>query len=90
MRTPGTKLLKIWMLIAAISLLSEKSEGQELGFSLFSYPSIGYNLVYEPGMNGAGASIFYNRGKFKKLNLSLSGEYAMTTWGHQGFFGFGG
>ena len=89
MKMTGTKIIKIWILIAAIGMITIRSKGQEIGFSFLAYPSAGYNLVMEPGMNGAGASFFYNRTKYDQLNLSLSAEYAMTTWGHQVFSGIG-
>lgn len=85
----GNRLIKALLIVATLSLISTEGQSQEVGFSFLSYPSPGYNLVWEPGMNGSGVSFFINRHKFKKLNLSLSGEYAMTTWGHQAFFGLG-
>lgn len=89
MKMTGTKIIKIWILIAAIGMITNRSNGQEIGFSFLAYPSAGYNLVMETGMNGAGASFFYNRTKYDQLNFSLSAEYAMTTWGHQIFSGIG-
>lgn len=89
MKTIGTKVLKASFTLAIFVLLIPIGKSQEVGFSLMAYPSAGYNLVFEPGMNGTGVSVFYNRQKFKKLNLSLSGEYAVTTWGNQAFFGLG-
>ena len=85
----GTKILKASFILALLVLLIPKGKSQEFGFSFLAYPSAGYNLVFEPGMNGYGASVFYNRQKFKKLNLSISGEYASSTWGSQAFFGLG-
>ncbi len=85
----GTRLLRIGVFIASFFLLIQNGNSQEIGFSLNSFVSPSYNLIYEPGMNGGGISIFYNRQKFKRLNLSLSGEYAMSTWGHQTFVGLG-
>ena len=85
----GTRLHRIGVLIALLSRLIQNGNSQEIGFSLKSFVSPSYNLVYQPGMNGGGVSIFYNRQKFNKLNISLSGEYAISTWGHQAFFGLG-
>lgn len=85
----GTKTIKYFLLLVFLFSFLKSGKSQEIGFSLLAYPSPAYNLVYEPGMNGFGASVFYKREKFKKLNLSMSAEYAMTSWGHQTFFGFG-
>jgi len=85
----GTRLIKAFLIILAIILIKPDGKTQETGFSVMAYPSAGYNLIWEPGMNGGGISVFFNRQKYSKLNLSLSGEYAMTTWGHQAFFGIG-
>lgn len=85
----GSRLTKIFLLILVLALFKPEGKSQEIGFSFLAYPSAGYNLVWEPGMNGGGFSLFLNRQKYKKLNLSMSGEYAMTTWGHQAFFGLG-
>lgn len=85
----GTRYIKTILLLVVLFLLTHKGKTQEFGFSVLSYPSLGYNLVFEPGMNGGGASLFFNRQKFKKLNLSLSAEYALSTWGSQAFFGLG-
>jgi len=40
-------------------------------------------------MNGGGMAVFYNQQRYDKLNLSISGEYALTTWGNQAFLGVG-
>ena len=85
----GTRIIKFCIVIASLLLTVNNAKGQEFGFSILAYPSAGYNLVLEPGMNGGGASLFYNGQRNKKLNLSLSAEYAMTTWGHQSFVGIG-
>jgi hypothetical protein len=85
----GTKKIKYFLLFLFFFSFIQSSKSQEIGFSLLAYPSPAYNLVYEPGMNGFGASIFVKREKSKKLNLSMSAEYAMTSWGHQTFLGFG-
>ncbi len=85
----GTKLLKGCLLVACLLLFLKTGKAQEFGLSVLAYPSAGYNLVLEPGMNGGGMAVFFNRQKYKKLNLSLSGEYALTTWGNQAFIGLG-
>ena len=85
----GTKIIKASFTLALLVLLIPNGKAQEFGFSVLTYPSTGYNLVFEPGMNGGGMAVFFNRQKYKKLNLSLSGEYALTTWGNEAFFGLG-
>lgn len=85
----GIRLIKLVIIISSLFFITRNGNSQEVGISGLSYFSPGYNLVTEPGMNGAGISIFYNRQMFEKLNLSISGEYAMSTWGNQVFFGFG-
>ncbi len=85
----GIRLLKSCLLVASLFLLVQTGKAQEFGLSVSAYPSLGYNLVFEPGMNGGGMAVFFNRQKYKKLNLSLSGEYSLTTWGNEAFFGLG-
>lgn len=85
----GNKFLKTFLILVCLFLTLQKGKTQEFGFSALSYPSLGYNLVFEPGMNGGGMAIFFNRQRYDKLNLSISGEYALTTWGNQAFMGVG-
>ena len=85
----GTRLIKLVIIITSMLFLSRNGNSQEVGVSALSYFSPSYNLVLEPGMNGAGFSFFYNRQRYRRLNFSISGEYAMSTWGHQAFLGFG-
>ena len=72
----GIRLIKALLIVLAIMLIKPEAKSQEIGFSFMAYPSAGYNLVWEPGMNGGGFSVFVNRQKYRKLNLSISGEYA--------------
>jgi hypothetical protein len=85
----GNNSFKICLIILCLFVFTQKGKTQEFGISGLVYPSLAYNLVFEPGMNGGGVAVFFNRQKFKKLNLSLSGEYALSTWGNQGFLGIG-
>jgi len=85
----GTRLIKLVIIIASMFLLTGKGNSQEIGISAMTYISPGYNFVLDPGMNGAGFSVFYNGQKHRRLNLSISGEYAMSTWGHQALLGIG-
>ena len=85
----GNRLLKAFLILACLFFTLQKGKTQEFGFSALAYPSLGYNLVYEPGMNGGGMAVFFNRQRHDKLNLSVSGEYALTTWGNHAFLGVG-
>jgi len=85
----GTKYLKILFILSCLFVALQQGRTQEFGFSALSYPSLGYNLVFEPGMNGGGMTLFVNRQRYDKLNLSLSGEFALSTWGNQTFLGVG-
>ena len=64
----GNNSFKICLIILCLFVFTQKGKTQEFGISGLVYPSLAYNLVFEPGMNGGGVAIFFNRQKFKKLN----------------------
>jgi hypothetical protein len=85
----GTKRTKFLLILVSLFLMVQTGKSQEVGFAFLAYPSPAFNLVLEPGMNGFGASFYYKMERFKKLNFSMSAEYAMTSWAHQGLIGLG-
>lgn len=54
----------------------------QVGLSVRSYPSSGYNFVYQPGMNGVGITLDYTLKKLEAVDLFAGLEYRISDWGH--------
>lgn len=89
MTMTGTKILKATLILLLLGGLARNSAAQEIGISFSAFPSPGYNMVFEPGMNGGSAAVFFHTTRYRVVNFSISGEYAISGWGHETFLGIG-